>query len=964
MMHKDCLGVGARVRRFAAVFATVAFLVPAVAGSAFAEVGADGLYSDLLTEDRAGDTPQIVGFGGHEWMVIAYDGHLTGDSLSGEDSWWSVAPKRSVTLFALDDFGESAYNSGGPNYVGGDLQKAMENAYNSLPDAEKALVLPRSGIDYVKDDGTSGLPMKDWSQLYIEVVVGPDGGSFDVNLDGLEKAEGAYTGTAAVLDGQAFWPLSAGEWAFGTGYKESKTVDKDFWLRDPWPKDPTQAMYVSTDQDLLGADVADVKAVRPTFNLSVFGTILTSAASGPDAKSSVKVGDGFVEVKEPDGPIKLTVVDDEHLKGEFDIDKGTGVLTYSNVTTGPNHYISGVLTSNLDDSVLAYAKLADVSTKGSGTVDIKPLVDAYRESGGKCPEEGQVFCLTLFTEQANGDNETDFISRTCMFVGYFDDAGGLVDDGPEGKEIAQYSKTILTDWQKEPYWSKMTIPMGDQSAIGDKNGPRAVTIGFGGEEWYLIGHDEYVGNLGAYWLKKHHVIDSAMLLSKNGYGKVAFNSQGNDYNGGDLQALLDDVYQQLPAKEQALIIPYQDYQAKAVADGDLQKPAIVLSAGPSHVTTESLNNVKLWPLSYSDAEIALDQVGASILSFGDDWWVQPMDYSAESKTNDDVDDSDDDSAEVIKADGKDLNFGDHKVTESLPARPAVNLDLSNLFFTSPASGANTKESVKVGDGFVPIDNGNGPVKLTVFDPWSAVNSSGQKKASVTETNPQMESPYNFTGASAGNNTYVSAVLTYRKPFDYWNEEVIAYAKLTELTQESGSFDIWTPFRDFLDRETSPEGHYSAYVYSEELNGDNSTDFASEPWNVYGTSIDRTPPVPGGQGEIRIKNAKEASLTLEWTAATDNMVDSEYLCYSIYQKEGSPFTIGSNGLPTDGTFLNRIPYQAGIAYPTENMNITSYDITGLDPDKTYYFLVVVSTEYNLLDTPGVFEWSDRFYKQGV
>ena len=98
-----------------------------------------------------------------------------------------------------------------------------------------------------------------------------------------------------------------------------------------------------------------------------------------------------------------------------------------------------------------------------------------------------------------------------------------------------------------------------------------------------------------------------------------------------------------------------------------------------------------------------------------------------------------------------------------------------------------------------------------------------------------------------------------------------------------------------------------------------------------TAPDTTPPEPGNSGTITTASVTTNSLTLNWTKATDDVSAQSALRYFVYQKT-SAFTM-SGGLPIDGALLNDFG----------TLDIATYNVTGLSPTTTYFFIVVVEDE---------------------
>lgn len=89
-----------------------------------------------------------------------------------------------------------------------------------------------------------------------------------------------------------------------------------------------------------------------------------------------------------------------------------------------------------------------------------------------------------------------------------------------------------------------------------------------------------------------------------------------------------------------------------------------------------------------------------------------------------------------------------------------------------------------------------------------------------------------------------------------------------------------------------------------------------------------PPTPGNDRLITISDVTYSTLTLNWTVASDNRSTAENLIYYVYQSLSA-----MSGISPDGTLLN--------TGGTEN--IATYRVTGLSPNTTYYFIVVVEDE---------------------
>ena len=226
---------------------------------------------------------------------------------------------------------------------------------------------------------------------------------------------GSYDGenTDCVAGGQVdnavFWPLSA---------KEAIAVNNDLRALDPaHPNWVTSSWYlrspgsktfyvaiVSSDGSVQysGASIRkknNHRTVRPAFNLNLNSVLFASAAVGgkPDG--------GLTPISEYSGnEWKLTLLDSSR---SFSVTSnktvtaapgGTVEITYTGTETGGNEYVS-VLLCDSNDNVLYYGKIAQNSASGTASIAIP---------GDLAPGS---YNLKLFSEQCNGDYNTDYASN-------------------------------------------------------------------------------------------------------------------------------------------------------------------------------------------------------------------------------------------------------------------------------------------------------------------------------------------------------------------------------------------------------------------------------------------------------------------------------------------------------------------------------------------------------------------------
>ena len=147
------------------------------------------------------------------------------------------------------------------------------------------------------------------------------------------------------------------------------------------------------------------------------------------------------------------------------------------------------------------------------------------------------------------------------------------------------------------------------------------------------------------------------------------------------------------------------------------------------------------------------------------------------------------------------------------ARPAFNLDLNAVLFTSAAAGG--KSASGMDSGLTAVDDYTGSEwKLTLLD---SSRSSFTVDASEAETSVEVgytswSIPVDYSGAQTGANEYVSALLCDS------NGNVLYYGNIAQ-NSASGTASINIP-------AGLAAGSYSLKVFSEQCNGDYMTDYAS------------------------------------------------------------------------------------------------------------------------------------------
>ena len=274
---------------------------------------------------------------------------------------------------------------------------------------------------------------------------------------------------------------------------------------------------------------------------------------------------------------------------------------------------------------------------------------------------------------------------------------------------------------------------------------------------------------------------SEYLLS-NG---VKFNddtSDGNAYQGSSAQTWCSDFagnINNFSPEEQSVMI--------GAAKTDDAENLYYADWGASSLTA----NDKIFFLSARELRdyIGNKRVASDAAQNADTWWLRSPCNAISDK------------AGAVDSDG---NVISGSVDSDFAARPAVNLDLNYVLFTSAAVGGKP-------DGFnaVSVYSGN-EWKMTLLD--SSRSGFNVTATAISTTTSGGNVSIDYSGAKTGANEYVSALLVNSR------NEVIYYGRIAE-NSESGTATISIT-------AGLAEGSYTLKVFSEQYNGDYKTDYAS------------------------------------------------------------------------------------------------------------------------------------------
>ena len=200
--------------------------------------------------------------------------------------------------------------------------------------------------------------------------------------------------------------------------------------------------------------------------------------------------------------------------------------------------------------------------------------------------------------------------------------------------------------------------------------------------------------------------------------------------------------------------------------------------------------------------------GMSVVGEADYWWLRSPGV-------------DDDVAAYVNDNGGVRSFGPNVDFVITAVRPAFNLDLNSVLFTSaavggkiPAASSGGNQGGEAADAIFEIGDYDGSEwKLTLLD--------NSRNFVVTEEaasgKPGDTITLNYTGATTGTNEYISVIIADSSGAQY-------YGRVAQPTATDGKVEITIP-------SGLADGTYTLYVFSEQYNGGEQddtklTDYAS------------------------------------------------------------------------------------------------------------------------------------------
>jgi len=280
------------------------------------------------------------------------------------------------------------------------------------------------------------------------------------------------------------------------------------------------------------------------------------------------------------------------------------------------------------------------------------------------------------------------------------------------------------------------------------------------------------------------------LLASGNMGIFSFGSN-NNYKDSNLHYYVNILENQLTTEEKVAVV-------KRTLAGD---SANLGEDGydSDHISGDPVNDALFWPLSFAEAESVNEELRIADPAHTDwsrnYWWLRTPG-------------NENDKAAFVGA-GGDLISSGLTVNTVIGRRPAFNLNLDSVLFSSAAEGG------KTGDWALE------PVPDYTGTDWKLTLKDDTREFSVTEKSAEV-SPggtvnLNYTNATVNNDTaqneYISAMIADK------DDNLLYYGRLSQPDKADGQISIKLP--DELE-----DGTYSLKLFSEQYNGDYMTDYAS------------------------------------------------------------------------------------------------------------------------------------------
>ena len=581
----------------------------------------------------------------------------------------------------------------------------------------------------------------------------------------------------------------------------------DWWLRSPGSIDYYAAGVRSYGSVYRFGDSVNNStiAIRPALNLNLESLIFTSAAEG--GKISGTAGaDALTAVADYLGNEWKLTIEDTNRTDNFKAERidynavsagNTVSIKYSGAQIGNKEFVSAILT-DANDNILYYGNIAKCNKDSSGEASIN--IKSGTPDGCK---------LYVFNEQCNGDKKTDYSSKLLDLT------------APKTKPVPKNINLVVNgeaDYIEGA--QKSNVYFGTYKQTSDGNG------GFNIDpiKWRVLSNSD--GKLFLLSDKNLDVVQyhiyqenvtwegSSIRSWLNGYdiSKITQEDEYKDYNKDNF---IGTAFNN--AEESALlevdVLNEKNPEYDTPWGNNTKDKVYLLSIG------EAVNATYGFTIDYNLTDTRKSANTAYVADGGkngvsgmypegtnDYWWLRSPGNCGHN-------------AAFVGGSGYVSRTGYNVTRSDIAVRPALNINLESLIFTSAAEGGKSSD----------VLTGNSLQSIQTLDDTSNVvwtftlRDTSRNKLSVSRLGSGDVANggtvrFAYDNATRGDDEYISTIL-----FDE-NDEMISYGKAVKLTKDSddsGESYVTLP-SNLIDGKT-----YKLRFISEKCSEDSPTDLASD-----------------------------------------------------------------------------------------------------------------------------------------
>ena len=521
---------------------------------------------------------------------------------------------------------------------------------------------------------------------------------------------------------------------------------------------------------------------RPAFNLGKGEIVFASSAEG--GKTDAATDSNLTAVGDWSGNTWKLTLRDSSRSFRASADKAnakqgeTISINYSGAKTGDNEYVSAIIMDR-NGELLYYGRIAQNSADGTAQITVPDDLESGR------------YVLRVFSEQYNGECNTDYVSEFVNLS--FSISRGI--DESATNQISGYNDACGYDYIYYGSYDGSPIKwrvLDNQTNTGEP-GYFLLSEELLGSEYYggvyfsYEGVSTWQGSYAQSWCKEF--AENSFTEDEKNYVMTVSKKEAREYEANDIVGFLESEL----INEQVFFL--SAYEAR----------------NPSYGFTGNETRVAKW--KYDSRAW---------------WWIRSY-FSLNGMG-------------YIDTDGR-MAYGDFLDKAALkqrrPARPAFNLDGSDILFLSNAKGGKADTETDPDLAAIP-EHGSGEWKLTIHD-RTRTNFSA-RTLGYTDVAAGKDIRVGYSGARKGSNEYVSVIIADAQGQNLY------YGRIAE-DSEKGEAAVAVPY-------SLPVGNYTLKVYSEQYNGDYRTDYAG---NFVEIPISVTEPDTEGP-YARIESVRRISTT--------------------------------------------------------------------------------------------------------